>query len=114
MTAQAFLDESKRRGLLLAASVVQPRGLGPARTALRRPCLPGQSRLHFTKERDELRRRILTVILGDRTLEHTGQPPQPVLPHPLAGEVIVRFPRAAQQALALVGSAVDAWWRHGP
>ncbi len=64
MSAHAFVDESKQHGLLVAAAVFQPRDLAPARTALRRLCLPGQSRLHFTKERDERRRQILTVILG--------------------------------------------------
>ncbi len=63
MSGHAFVDESKRNGLLVAAAVVQPRDLAPARTALRRVCLPGQSRLHFTNERDDRRRQILTAIL---------------------------------------------------
>ena len=63
MSSHAFVDESKRHGLLVAAAVVQPRDLAPARTALRRLCLPGQSRLHFTKERDDRRRQILTAIV---------------------------------------------------
>lgn len=63
MSAHAFIDESKRRGLLVAAAVVQPRHLVPARRALRQLCLPGQSRLHFTKERDDRRRQILAAIL---------------------------------------------------
>lgn len=63
MSSHAFVDESKRHGLLIAAAVFQPRDLAPARTALRRLCLPGQSRLHFTKERDDRRRQILTAIL---------------------------------------------------
>jgi len=64
VSTHAFVDESKRHGLLVAAAVVQPRDLAPARTALRRLCLPGQSRLHFTKERDDRRRQILTAILS--------------------------------------------------
>lgn len=63
MTAHAFLDESRRHGLLIAAAIVQPADLDPARAALRRLCLPGQYRLHFTKERDQRRRQILTAIL---------------------------------------------------
>jgi len=63
VSTHAFVDESKRHGLLVAVAVVQPRDLALARTALRRLCLPGQSRLHFTKERDERRRQILTAIL---------------------------------------------------
>ena len=53
MSTHAFVDESKRRGLLVAAAVLHPRDLAPARTALRHLCLPGQSRLHFTKERPD-------------------------------------------------------------
>jgi len=63
VSTHTFVDESKRHGLLIAAAVVQPRDLAPARTALRQLCLPGQSRLHFTKERDDRRRQILTAIL---------------------------------------------------
>jgi len=64
VSTHAFVDESKRHGLLVAAAVVQPRDLAPARTALRQLCLPGQSRLHFTKERDDRRQQILTAILS--------------------------------------------------
>jgi len=68
VSAHAFVDESKRHGLLVAAAVVQPRDLALARTALRQLCLPGQSRLHFTKERDDRRRLILTTILSLRVV----------------------------------------------
>lgn len=64
MSAHVFVDESKRHGLLVAAAVVQPRDLAPTRTVLRRLCLPGQARLHFTKERDDRRGQILAAILG--------------------------------------------------
>jgi len=53
---QAARPARRRRG----GSAPRP---PPARTALRRLCLPGQSRLHFTKERDDRRRQILTAIL---------------------------------------------------
>ena len=64
MSSHVFVDESKRHGLLVAAAVFHPRDLAPARTALRQLCLPGQSRLHFTKERKDRRRQILTSVLG--------------------------------------------------
>lgn len=64
MSGHVFVDESKRHGLLVAAAVIQPRDLAPSRTALRRLCLPGQARLHFTKERDDRRRQILAAILA--------------------------------------------------
>jgi len=63
VSTHAFVDESKQHGLLVAAAVFQPRDLAPARTALRRLCLPGQARLHFTKERDDRRRQILSTIM---------------------------------------------------
>ncbi len=52
-----------------AARVAHRRRGGPAsrpctrQDALRQLCLPGQSRLHFTKEQDDRRRQILTAIL---------------------------------------------------
>jgi len=55
--AHVFVDESKRHGLLVAAVIVQPRDLAPASTVLRQLCLPSQTRLHFTKERDARRGR---------------------------------------------------------
>jgi len=51
VSGHAFVDETKPGGLLMVAAVLAPRDLGPARTTMRGLCLPGQSRLHFTKER---------------------------------------------------------------
>ena len=62
MTGHAFVDETKRGGLLMVAAVLVPRDLAPARTAMRGLCLPGQSRLHFTKERPGRRREIAAAI----------------------------------------------------
>jgi len=59
--AHIFVDETKDRGYLIAASVVLPRDLQPARAALRALLLPGQRRIHFTKEKDPRRRAILAV-----------------------------------------------------
>lgn len=51
VSVHTFVDESKLRGLLVVAAVLAPRDLAQARTAMRELCLPGQARLHFTKER---------------------------------------------------------------
>ncbi|OEV12978.1 hypothetical protein [Streptomyces nanshensis] len=70
MSAHIFLDESKAGGYLVAAAVVLPRDLGPARTTLRGMVLRGQARLHFTKESDSRRRTLLSAMesLGARIL----------------------------------------------
>ena len=60
--AHIFVDETKDRGYLIAASVVLPRDLQPARAALRALLLPGQRRIHFTKEKDPRRRTILACM----------------------------------------------------
>jgi hypothetical protein len=62
MSAHAFVDETKTSGLLIAAAVLAPRDLARARAQLRALCLPGQSRLHFVKERPSRRRDIATAV----------------------------------------------------
>ncbi len=62
MNEHAFLDETKRGGLLMVAAVVAPRALGRTRTVMRELCLPGQSRLHFTKESNGRRGLIATAV----------------------------------------------------
>ena len=57
-----FIDESKSRGFLIAAAVSSRSGLPETRSQLRRLLLPGQERLHFTKEADGRRRSILTKL----------------------------------------------------
>jgi hypothetical protein len=66
VSAHIFVDETKDRGYLIAAAVLVPRDLGPARTELRQLLLRGQSRIHFKKERDSRRHIILSkmVTLG--------------------------------------------------
>lgn len=62
MSVHAFVDETKYNGLLVVAAVLAPRDLAPDRTTMRGLCLPGQSRLHFTKERPSRRREIAAEI----------------------------------------------------
>lgn len=50
MTVHAFVDETKKNGLVLACVMVAPRDLARTRAILRRLCLPGQHRVHFTSE----------------------------------------------------------------
>ncbi|RKR88929.1 hypothetical protein BDK92_3262 [Micromonospora pisi] len=72
-----FVDETKQRGLLVAAAVVLPADLAPARQAIQRLVLPGQRRIHFHKESDARRRQILAAVveLGVRAVVYdaTGQ-----------------------------------------
>ncbi|MDQ8707565.1 hypothetical protein RCO28_34605 [Streptomyces sp. LHD-70] len=60
MAGHIFVDETKARGYVIAAAAVLPRNLNASRTALRGLLLGGQSRIHFTKERDSRRRTILS------------------------------------------------------
>ena len=63
MSAHVFVDESKSRGFLLAASVVPAPDLASLRRAVDALRLPGQRRIHFTSERDDRRRLILAALL---------------------------------------------------
>lgn len=63
MSAHIFVDETKDRGYLIAAAVLVPRDLVPARTTLRQLLLRGQRRLHFKKESDSRRRTILSTMI---------------------------------------------------
>ncbi len=56
-----FVDETKRRGYLLVASVVVPGDVESLRRMLRGLVLPGQRRLHMKDESDR-RRSIATAI----------------------------------------------------
>ncbi len=62
MSAHAFVDETKQNGLLVVAAILAPRDLAPTRTLMRRLCLPGQERIHFTKERSARRGQIAAAI----------------------------------------------------
>ena len=60
MAAHIFADESKVRGLLLAAAIVMPAELAAMRTCVNALRLPGQRRIHFSSESDRRRK----VIVG--------------------------------------------------
>lgn len=62
MPIHVFVDETKSRGLLMAAARCQAEDVAVNRKALRALLLPGQERLHFNHERDPQRRRILRLI----------------------------------------------------
>lgn len=62
MSDHAFLDETKQGGLLLAVVLVPEAELDRSRRLLRQMCLPGQSRLHFSRESNARRRVLATSI----------------------------------------------------
>ena len=63
MSLHMFVDESKARSFILVGTMCPDAALNPLRKGLTKLLLPGQERLHFTKERDSRRREILTHIL---------------------------------------------------
>ncbi|WBQ04962.1 hypothetical protein [Kribbella sp. CA-293567] len=64
MPVHVFVDETKSRGLLMAAARCQAGDVAVHRKALRGLLLPGQERLHFRHESDPRRKKILRVIDG--------------------------------------------------
>jgi hypothetical protein len=60
----AFLDENKERRLTVVVAIVAPEDLATCRRSMSGLVLPGQNRVHFTKERDSRRGQILNVICG--------------------------------------------------
>lgn len=62
MSVHAFIDETKDNGLLVVAALVAPRDLRSARATMRGLLLPGQARLHFTKERPSRRAQITAAV----------------------------------------------------
>jgi hypothetical protein len=63
MTIRVFASESKRAGrYYLAAAIVEPAALRPARQALRALRLPGQREIHFRKEKPERQGMIMDAI----------------------------------------------------
>ncbi|GAA0934897.1 hypothetical protein GCM10009554_21330 [Kribbella koreensis] len=64
MPLHVFVDETKSRGLLMAAARCQAGEVAVRRKALRGLLLPGQERLHFRHESAERRKKILEVIGG--------------------------------------------------
>lgn len=61
----AYVDESERRGRYLMCSVaISPSDAGRLRREVKGLLLPGQSRLHFKKERDRRRRELAAAVAG--------------------------------------------------
>ncbi len=64
MAIEVFVDESCRGGeYLLAAVTVDARSVKASRTATRRMLLPGERRMHFSKETASRRRQLLDQIV---------------------------------------------------
>ncbi|WP_444949608.1 hypothetical protein [Micromonospora ureilytica] len=63
MNAHVFVDETKERGLLVAAAIVLPADVAAARRTIRDLILPGQRRIHFHKEKDDRRRQIIAAVV---------------------------------------------------
>lgn len=55
-----FVDESKAKGYTMVAAVVVSNDVTTLRREVRELVLPGQRRIHFTKERDDRKRLILS------------------------------------------------------
>jgi hypothetical protein len=68
MPFHVFVDESKSRGLLMAAARCPAGDVAVNRKALRALLLPGQERLHFNHETDARRKQILRMIGDFHTL----------------------------------------------
>lgn len=60
--AHVFVDETKHRDYVMAATSIQPDRVAAARHALRGLLLPGSHRVHFAHERPARRARILDAI----------------------------------------------------
>jgi hypothetical protein len=63
VAGHVYVDETKRRGYLLVASVVMPADHTSIRRSLQDLVLPGQRRLHMNAERDSRRRAIASAIV---------------------------------------------------
>ncbi|ADB29603.1 hypothetical protein Kfla_0481 [Kribbella flavida DSM 17836] len=68
MPIHVFVDETKSKGLLMAAAQCRSGDVTVSRKALRGLLLPGQERLHFNHETDARRKQILDVIAEFRIL----------------------------------------------
>jgi hypothetical protein len=64
MPSHVFVDESKVRGLLVAAAVCAADEVNSYRRAMAGLSMPRERRIHFTKESPARRRKILSVISG--------------------------------------------------
>ncbi|WP_112241522.1 hypothetical protein [Kribbella monticola] len=68
MPIHVFVDETKSKGLLMAAARCPADDVAVNRKALRSLLLPGQERLHFNNENPTRRKKILDTIAGFRML----------------------------------------------
>ncbi|MFD7847105.1 hypothetical protein ACFV4K_29775 [Nocardia sp. NPDC059764] len=59
----AFVDETKEKGLMVAATLTEVCHLQQARKTIQSKRLPGQSRIHFKQERDSRRREICSILV---------------------------------------------------
>lgn len=59
-----FVDETKNRGYLIAAAVVLPPDVAAVRQTVNSLCQPGQRRIHFTKEKDARRHKIIAALVA--------------------------------------------------
>jgi hypothetical protein len=64
MPIHVFVDETKSKGLLMAAARCPADDVSVNRKALRTLLLPGQARLHFNNESANRRKKILDLIAG--------------------------------------------------
>ncbi|MDG4794297.1 hypothetical protein [Micromonospora sp. WMMD1082] len=62
MRVHTFVDETKERGLIMAAATLGPDSLSRARQAIARLTLPNQRSIHFCKERNDRRRLIIAAL----------------------------------------------------
>lgn len=99
MTGQAFLDETKQHGLVVVVAVIDDTHAVRARRLMRGLCLPGQTRVHFTKESDR-RRRVITDTIAATAATATAYDAT-ALPDPRAARAACL--RAAVADLAAVG-----------
>ncbi|MCR6711417.1 MAG: hypothetical protein NVV57_01435 [Demequina sp.] len=68
--AHVFVDESKSRDYIVVATAIAPLDLVDVAKELRSLVLPGQRRVHFSKESDRRRRAILAVMTSLPVTSH--------------------------------------------
>lgn len=68
-----FVDESKTKGYTMAAALVTPDDVTVLRRNVRSLVLPGQRRIHFTKEQPERKRLILSRLISFGAQAHVFQ-----------------------------------------
>lgn len=66
MTAQLFVDESKRHGCVMVAVEYSPNHVASHRGIISKQLRPGQRRFHFKTERDSVRRQLIEIIAAQQ------------------------------------------------